>query len=57
MFLEICMQSNSVVFLLSREINKQAYMKTINLLCADNKDLKDIKLKGFNPPKKSLHAP
>jgi len=51
------MQSNSVVFLLSREINKQAYMKTINLLCADNKDLKDIKLKGFNPPKKSLHAP
>jgi len=34
MFLEICMQINSVVFALNRQINKQKYAKTINLLCA-----------------------
>jgi len=38
MFLEICIQIHSVVFALSRQINKQKVCeKTINLLCADNK--------------------
>jgi len=39
MFLEICMQIHSVVFALSRQINKQkvTYAQTINLLCAGNK--------------------
>ena len=37
MFLEICMQIYSVVFAWSRQINKQRYAKTINLLCKDNK--------------------
>jgi len=37
MFLEICMQIHSVVFVLNRQINKQKYAKTINLLCAGNK--------------------
>jgi len=36
MFLEICVQIHSVVFALSRQINKQKYAKTINLLCAVN---------------------
>ena len=37
MFLEICMQIDSIVFALSRQSNKQRYAKTINLLCAGNK--------------------
>ena len=37
MFLEICMKIHSVVFALSRQINKQKYAKTINLLCAGTK--------------------
>jgi len=37
MFLEICMKIYSVVFALSRQINKQKYEKTISLLCAGNK--------------------
>ena len=37
MFLEICMQIHSVIFALRRQINKQKYAKTINLLCAGNK--------------------
>ena len=36
MFLEICMQINSVVFALSRQINKQNLCEN-NLLCAGNK--------------------
>jgi len=36
MFLAICMQIHSVVFALSRQINKQKYAKTINILCAGN---------------------
>jgi len=31
------MQIHSVVFALSRQINKQKYAKTINLFCAGNK--------------------
>jgi len=31
------MQINSVAFALNRQINKQKYAKTINLLCAGNK--------------------
>jgi len=37
MFLEICMQIHSVIFALRRQINKQKYAKTINLLYAGNK--------------------
>jgi len=37
MFLEICMQIHTSLFALSRQINKQKYAKTINLLCAGNK--------------------
>jgi len=37
MFLEISMQIYSVVFALSRQLNKQKHAKTINLLCAGNK--------------------
>jgi len=33
------MQVYSVVFALSRQMNKQKYAKTINLLCAGNKVL------------------
>ena len=48
MFLEICMQIHSVAFASSRQINKQIYVKTINLLCAGNKVLENIKFKeGF----------
>jgi len=36
MFHEICMQINSVVFALNRQINKQKYAITINLLWAGN---------------------
>jgi len=39
MFLEICMQIHSVVFALSRQINKQKYAKTINFVFAGNKIL------------------
>jgi len=39
MFLEIFMQIYSVVFALSRQINKQKYANRINLLCAGNKVL------------------
>jgi len=31
------MQIHSVLFALSRQINKQKYAKTINLLCGGNK--------------------
>jgi len=37
MFLEIYTQIHSVVFALSRQINKQKYVKTINLIWAGNK--------------------
>jgi len=36
MFLEICMQIHSVIFALRRQMNKQKYAVTINLLCAGN---------------------
>jgi len=39
MFLETCMPIHSVVFALSRQINKQQCAKTVNLLCAGNKFL------------------
>jgi len=37
MFFEICMQIHSVVFALSRQINKQKVRKKFELLCAGNK--------------------
>jgi len=36
MFLEICVKIYSVVFALSRQINKEKYAKTVNLLCLSN---------------------
>jgi len=36
MFLEICVQIQSVVFVISRQINKQKVCETIILLCAGN---------------------
>jgi len=46
MFLEICMQIHSVVFALSRQINKQKYAKTIDLLCTGNKVFVKYQAKG-----------
>jgi len=36
MFLQICMPINSVVFALSRQINKDKHAKTVNFLCVGN---------------------
>jgi len=50
MFFEVCMQIHSVVFALSRKINKQKYAKIINPLCAGNKVFVKYQAKGgFNP--------
>ena len=51
MFLEICMQSHSVVFALSRHINKKKYAKTINLLCAGNNVFVKYQAQGGVLPK------
>ena len=40
------MQIHSLVFELSRQIKKQMYTKTINLLCADNKDFVTYQTQG-----------
>ena len=53
MFLEICMQIHSVVFALSRQINKQNVCENNNLLCAGNKIFVKYQAQGFfnpNPP-------
>jgi len=54
MFLEIYTQIHSVVFALSRHINKQKYAKTINLICAGYKVIVKYQAKGggltLNPP-------
>ena len=47
MFLEIYMQIHSVVFALSRQINKQKVPKTINLLCAGDKVFVKYQAQGF----------
>ena len=51
MFLEICMQVYSMVFALSRQINKQKYVKIVNLICAGNKVFVKYQAQGggFNP--------
>ena len=51
MYLQICMQIHSVVFVLGRQINKQTYAKTINFLCAGNKVVVKYQAQGegFNP--------
>jgi len=51
MFFEICMQIHSLAFALSRQINKQKYAKTINLLCAGNKLLVKYQTQGGVNPK------
>ena len=42
----------SVVFALSRQINKQKYAKTFNILCASNKDFVKYQAQGggLTPP-------
>jgi len=54
MFLETCMQIHSVVFALSRHINKKKDAKTSNLLYAGNKDFVKYQAQGEeinpNPP-------
>jgi len=46
MLLEICVQIYSVVFALSRQIDKQKYAKTFNFLCASNKDFVKYEAQG-----------
>jgi len=50
MFLEISMQLYSVVFALSRQINKQIDTKTVNLLYADNKVFATYQTQGVLTP-------
>jgi len=57
MFSEICMQIYSVVFAISRQINKQNYAKTINLLCAGNKVFVKYQVQGGFNPKPPLRTP
>jgi len=51
MFLDICLHIHSVVFAISRHINKQKYAKTLNLRCAGNKVFVKYQAQGegFNP--------
>jgi len=57
MFLEICMQIYSVVFALKRQINKQKYANTFNLLCAGNKDFVKYQAhRGFLTPTPLAYA-
>jgi len=46
MFLEICMQIHTLLFALSRQINKQKYAKTSNHFCAGNKVFVKYQAKG-----------
>jgi len=57
MFLEICTQIHSVVFALSRQINKQIYAKTINLFCAGNKIFVTYQTQVFFNPTHPLACP
>jgi len=58
MFLEICMQIYSMVFAISRQINKQKYAKTVNLLCAGNKVFVKSQAQGWGlTPKTPLRTP
>ena len=47
MFLEICMHIHTLLFALSRQINKQKYAKILNLLCAGNKVFAKYQAQGF----------
>jgi len=49
MFLEICMHIHSVVLAISRQINKQKYAETLNLLCAGNTVFVKYQAQGGNP--------
>jgi len=48
MCLEICMEIHSVVFALSRYINKQKVWENNNLLCAGNKVFETLNSRGVN---------
>jgi len=51
MFLEIRMQIYSMVFAISRQINKEKYAKTVNLVYVGNKVFVKYQAQrgGFNP--------
>jgi len=52
------MQFHTLLFALSRQINKQMYAKTLNLLCAGNNVFEKYQAQGFfltQPP--SLRTP
>ena len=52
------MQIFSVVFALSRQINKQKYAKTFNFLCAGNKEFVKYQAQGgVNPKTSPLRTP
>jgi len=57
MFLEICMQIHSVVFALRRQINKQKYAETVNLVCAGNKVFVKYQAQGGVNPNPPLRTP
>jgi len=57
MFLEICMQIYSVLFALSRQINKQKYAKTFNFLYAGNKDFVKYQAQGGGVNPNPLRTP
>jgi len=58
MFLEISMQIHSVVIALSRQINEQKYMKTINFLWTVNNVFVTYQTQGGDPkPPAPLRTP
>ena len=46
MFLEICMQSYSVVFALRQQNSKQNYAKSVNFLCTGDTDFAKYQAQG-----------
>ena len=58
MYLESCIQIHSVVFALSRQINKQKICETINFFCAGDKRFVKYQAQGggFNPTTPLAHA-
>jgi len=58
MFFEICMQIHSVLFALSRQINKQKVCENNQSPCKDNKVFVKYQAQGgFNPKVPQLRAP
>jgi len=58
MFLEICGQIHTLLFALSRQINKQKYAKTFNLICANIKVFVKYQAQGgLTPTPTPLRTP